>query len=186
MSRTRSLRTRATLSAAAALLVVAALPLAARAHATLPDGDAVHAGSTAVVHVRIAHGCDGAPVDAVEIALPDGIVAARPEYVPGWGLEVDMVATEPYAMYGETFTERVGVIRWTGGDLPDFAFFDFGFRATFLLEPGAYFIPTVQRCGAAEVAWIETPAEGQDPHDLAYPAPQLTIVPAEAGEGDGH
>ena len=47
-----------------------------------------------------------------------------------------MVESEPYERFGETLTERVGVIRWSGGDLPDLAFYDFGVRATFLLDRG--------------------------------------------------
>ena len=36
-----------------------------------------------------------------------------------------MVESEPYERFGETLTERVGVVRWSGGDLPHFAFYDF-------------------------------------------------------------
>jgi len=172
-----SVRLPAASFAAGLLLITGALPVSA--HASFPDGGAVATGSTTVVHVRIGHGCDGAAVDTVEIQLPEGIVGARPEYVPGWGLEIEVVPSEPYDVYGETMTERVGVIRWTGGDLPDFAFFDFGFRATFLLDPGSVHVPVIQRCGDAEVAWIEIPAEGEDHDSLEYPAPELTIVAAD-------
>lgn len=172
---------------ATAVLCAALLTLAAAAptfaHVTVPEGE-VHAGSTAVVHFRIGHGCDGLPVDTVEVQLPDGIVGAVPAYIPGWTLEVEMVESEPYEQFGTTYTERVGVIRWSGGDLPDFAFFDFGVRATFLLEAGTTVgVPVVQRCGDAEIAWIEPVVEGQD--EPESPTPVIRIVEA-AGEGDGH
>jgi len=81
----------------------------------------------------------------------------------------------------DRITERVGVIRWSGGSLPHEAYYDFGVRATFLLDAGQEVpIPVVQRCGADETAWIEIPAEGQDPDELEYPAPTVTIVEAPA------
>ena len=177
-----SLRARrgAAVLSASLLTLIAAAP--ALGHVSVPEGE-VHAGSAAVVHFRIGHGCDGLPVDTVEIQLPDGIVGAQPAYIPGWTVETEMVESEPYERFGETLTERVGVIRWSGGDLPDFAFYDFGVRATFLLEAGTVVgVPVVQRCGDAEIAWIEPVVGGQD--EPEYPNPIITIVEAE--EGDGH
>ena len=170
---------RGTVVLATALLSVAfAAP--AMGHVTVPEGT-VPAGSTALVHFRIGHGCDGLPVDTVEIQLPDGIVAAQPEYIPGWTLEVEMVESEPYERFGETLTERVGVIRWSGGDLPDVAFYDFGVHATFLLDAGTVVgVPVVQRCGEAEIAWIEPVVEGQP--EAEHPNPTITITEAVAGD----
>ena len=173
----RSGRSRSVILGASLLVAATATP--ALGHAGIPDGSAVVSGSSAVIHVRIGHGCEGLPVDTVEVQLPDGIVSARPEYVPGWGLEVEMVESEPYDQWGTTMTERVGVIRWTDGDLPDFAYYDFGIKATFLAEPGTYWVPVVQRCGEQEIAWIEIPAEGQDHDALEHPAAELTIVAPE-------
>jgi len=169
---------------AAAVLSVALLTLAIAApalgHVTVPDGAAVPSGSSSVIHLRVPHGCDGAATDTIEVQLPDGVVSAKPEHVPGWTLEVESVESAPYAEYGTTKTERVGVIRWSGGDLPDFAFYDFGIRATFLLDPGTVVgIPVVQKCGDAEIAWIEPVVEGQA--EPEHPAPTITIgdaVPA--------
>src|SRR5688572_25289428 len=90
------------LSASLLTLAVAAPALG---HVSVPEGE-VASGGTAVVHFRIGHGCDGLPVDTVEIQLPDGIVAAQPEYIPGWTVEVEMVESEPYEQFGETLTER--------------------------------------------------------------------------------
>jgi periplasmic copper chaperone A len=104
--------------------------------------------------------------------------------VPGWTIEVEMVESEPYDLFGETMTQRAGVIRWSGGDLPDLAFFDFGVRATFLLDAGTVVgIPVVQRCGDAEIAWIEPVVEGQP--EPEHPTPTLTVVEA-AEDGDHH
>jgi len=176
----RARRGAAVLSASLLTLVVAAPALG---HVSIPEGD-VHAGSTAVIHFRIPHGCDGASTDTVEIQLPDGIVGAQPEYIPGWTVETEMVESEPYERFGETLTERVGVVRWSGGELPDFAFYDFAVRATFLLDEGTVVgFPVVQRCGEAEVAWIEPVVEGQE--EPEHPTPTLMVI-AAAEEGDGH
>jgi uncharacterized protein YcnI len=173
---------RAAAALGAGVLGLAALAAPAAAHVTIPEGE-VHAGSTAVIHFRVGHGCDGAPTDTVELQLPDGVVAGQPEYLPGWTAEVEMVESEPYERFGETFTERAGVIRWSGGDLPDFAFYDFAVRATFLVDPGTVLaIPVVQRCGDAELAWIEPIVDGQP--EPEHPAPTLTVI--EPAEGDDH
>lgn len=172
-----TLRVGAVLSAAIATLVVA---LPASAHVSVPDGAAVPSGSSSVIHFRVPHGCDGAATDTVEIQLPEGVVSAKPEYVPGWTVEVEVVPSEPYDEFGTTKTERVGVVRWSGGDLPDYAWYDFGVRATFLQDPGTVVaFPVVQKCGEAEVAWIEPVVEGQP--EPEHPTPTITIsdpVPA--------
>ncbi len=44
-----------------------------------------------------------------------------------------------------------------------------------------------QICGAdASVAWTETPGEGQNPHDLQHPAPQVHVTAARDDKHEGH
>jgi hypothetical protein len=168
---TRARRAAAALSAPLLTLLVAAPVLG---HVTVPDGAAIPSGSSSVIHLRVPHGCDGLATDALEAQLPEGVVSAKPEYVPGWTVDVEMVPSEPYDEFGTTMTERVGVVRWSGGELPDHAFYDFGIRATFLLEPGtSVAIPVVQRCADTEVAWIEPSVEGQP--EPEHPAPLVAI-----------
>ncbi len=151
-------RTRARLAAgmlaALSLLIATALPVAA--HVSIVDGSSVPAGGSAVIYFRLPHGCDGQPVNALSVQLPDGIVGAKPESIAGWTVTTEMVPAN-YELFGTTYTERVGTIRWEGGPLADSEFLDFGVRATFQLEPGEYPIPVVQECGADSVAWIEDP-----------------------------
>ena len=176
-----SLRTRRGAAVLSAALMTLAVAAPAMAHVSVPEGE-VHSGSTAVIHFRVPHGCDEANTDTIELQLPDGVVGAPPEYVPGWTLEIEMVESAPYERFGETLTERVGVIRWSGGDLPHFAFYDFGVRATFLVDPGTVLaFPIVQRCGDAEIAWIEPVVEGQE--EPEHPTPTVTVVEA-AEDGD--
>jgi periplasmic copper chaperone A len=182
MTMSISIRARRGAAALSATLLTLALGGPALGHVSIPEGE-VHSGGSAVIHFRIGHGCDGATTDTVEIQLPDGVVGAQPAYIPGWTVETEMVETEPYERFGETLTERVGVVRWSGGDLPDFAFYDFAVRATFLLDPGTVVqFPVVQRCGEAELAWIEPVVEGQEEPD--HPMPTLTVI--EPAEDGGH
>jgi periplasmic copper chaperone A len=175
-----SLRARRSAAVLGSALAIAAIAAPAAAHVTVPDGSDVHSGGSAVIHFRVPHGCDGAATDTISVQLPDGVVSAKAEYVPGWDLAFETVASDPYDEFGTTKTERVGVITWSGGDLPDGAFYDFGIRATFLQDPGTVVaFPVVQKCGDVEVAWIEPTVEGQP--EPEHPAPTVTVgdaVPA--------
>ena len=75
-------------------------------------------------------------------------------------------------------TEGVTEITWTG-ELPDAWYDEFVFRGTvtdaFAVDSMLY-IPVVQECADGSVRWIETPAEGQDAHDLPHPAPAVKVV----------
>ena len=50
---------------------------------------------------------------------------------------------------------------------------------------GPLYFPTVQICEEGESGWIEIPAEGQDPAELALPSPVVEVV-AATGTTDGH
>jgi periplasmic copper chaperone A len=168
---------------AMSLLAAAVLPVAA--HATLPDGSAIPSGGSAVVHLRIPHGCSGEATTAVSVQLPDGVVGAKPQLLAGWTATTTKVPAS-YTLYGTDYTERVGTIRWEGGPLPDDEFLDFGISATFQLPPGEYALPAVQECGSAKVSWIEIPAAGQSHDDLEHPAPEFTVVEATAADDHDH
>ena len=164
-----------------ALLLVSAMPVAA--HATVPDGsDIPQGGDGAVIHVRIPHGCNGAQTDTVSVQLPDGVVNAKPEALAGWKVATERVTSAPYTLWGTTYTDRVGVVTWSGGSLPADQYLDFGISAIFTMEPGEYTVPVTQKCGADTVAWIEIPGAGQTEDDLEHPAPTITVV-AAAGDG---
>jgi periplasmic copper chaperone A len=178
-----SLRARRGAAVLGSALAIAAIAAPAAAHVTVPDGADVPSGGNAVIHLRVPHGCDGAATDTISVQLPDGVVSAKAEYVPGWDLAVETVPSAPYDEFGTTKTERVGVITWSGGDLPDAAFYDFGIKATFLLDPGTVVaLPVVQKCGDVEVAWIEATVEGQP--EPEHPAPTITIGAAVAATDD--
>jgi uncharacterized protein YcnI len=162
-------------TAITALLLAGAAPAAA--FPFIPDGDAVESGTRQVIHVRVPSGCSGQPTDRIEVNIPEGVLAVSPEAVVGWTTELERVTTEPYDLFGQTLTERVAVVRWSGGVLPADQFQDFGIDALFRVEPGDLVFPVIQGCGETEVAWTEPPVEGQDPTDTSLSAPTVRVVP---------
>jgi len=177
--------------AAIAALFLGATTLAATdaaAHATLETAE-VAAGTTYKAVMRIPHGCDGKPTTAVSIEIPEGVIAAKPMPKAGWNLETEWGAyATTHDYYGTPMSEGVRLIRWSGGELPDDFYDEFVFRARITggLAGHTLAFKTVQDCpGGARVAWTEIAAPGQDPHDLARPAPTLTVLAANKG-GHGH
>jgi hypothetical protein len=67
-------------------------------------------------------------------------------------------------------------VRWSGGSVPAEQFLDFGIAAVFRRAPVDLPFPVTQRCGDAEVTWTEVAAEGQDPADLDFPAPIVSVA----------
>ena len=83
--------------------------------------------------------------------------------------------------HGEQITERVAEVVYTAKT----PVLD-GYRDVFVLSvpiPAdaagtTMSFPTIQTCEAGETAWIEIPAEGQDPEELESPAPSVAVVEA--------
>lgn len=159
-----------TLVAAAAIVTGAG---SASAHATVQlYGSSATAGGYGVMFIRIGHGCAKAATDTVEVSIPAGFSSVRPQQMPGWN--------------AETIKNADGVttgVKWSGGSLPDAQFADFGVSVKYPATAGTYAIPVVQRCGTAEEAWIQIPAEGQDSHSLKYPAPTVKVAAKNTGHG---
>ncbi len=168
-------------TAPAAILAAAlttALSTSAMAHATLEQQEAA-TGTTYKGVMRIGHGCDGQATLKVRITLPEGVVAAKPMPKAGWEMEtVTSDYAHSYDYYGRTLTSGVTEIIWSGS-LEDAHYDEFTFRAKLhksLDADQTLYFPTVQECADGTNAWVEIPAEGQDPHDLKKPAPGLHLV----------
>jgi periplasmic copper chaperone A len=165
-----------TLPLLATLLAALAGPAMAHVSFEAPEAEA---GSTYKGVLRVGHGCDGLATNVVRVRIPDGVINAKPMPKPGWTLETVVGPyAEPAELHGETVTEGVREIVWSGGELPDAWFDEFVIRATLPQgEPGQVLVfPVVQECGeTAKLEWVEVAAEGQDPHALEFPAPTLTL-----------
>jgi len=136
---------------------------------------------------RVGHGCDGSPTTEIRMQIPPGLQSVRPEVVAGWDVEVVVdELEEPYESHGETVTEGPVEIIWSGGNLPDEHFQEFGLSMKTPDTPGeTIYFPFVQICEDGELAWIEIPDTVEEWDELDSPAPYVTLTggdeePAEA------
>lgn len=183
-------RIAAHLVAASAAAGVGLLSLAgpASAHATIiPTTTA--ASAYTVLTVSIGHGCEGSATTKVAIQVPEEVLSVTPTRHPLWNMtEQQEKLAEPVTdAHGNKVTERDAVVVYTTKTpLPD------GQRDSFELslqlpeeEGKTLAFPVVQSCVKGENPWTQVAAEGQDPDELEFPAPTLTITAAEeAGHGD--
>jgi uncharacterized protein YcnI len=137
--------------------------------------------STFKAVLRIPHGCEGQPTLKVRVRIPEGVVAVKPMPKAGWKLETSKGAyVRAYQVHGETVSEGVTDILWTGS-LDDAFYDEFVFQARFTdaYQPGAtVYFPVVQECEKSTEEWMQVPAAGEDPHHLQSPAPGVKIVAA--------
>jgi periplasmic copper chaperone A len=167
-----------------ALLAAAftAVSTPAFAHVTFENAQ-TKPNSTFKAVMRIGHGCDGEPTTKVRVRIPEGIIAVKPMPKAGWKLETSKGSyVKAYQLYGEAVSEGVTDIVWTGS-LDDGHYDEFVFQARFTdaYQPGAtVYFPVVQECAKGSHEWAQVPAEGQDAHSLASPAPGVRVVAAEA------
>jgi uncharacterized protein YcnI len=160
---------------AGVLAIIGSSP--ASAHASVQMyGETAKAGSYGAVFIRIPHGKPGLVTNVVEVQIPEGVTAVKPQRVAGWNEKVN------YAADGKTAAS----VSWSGGELPDTSFMDFGISVKFPATTGAtLYFKTVQTLSDGTFAsWIEIPAAGVDSHSLSYPAPSVTLA-AAAGHGHG-
>lgn len=164
---------------------VSALASHAAAHAAFVDRTAT-AGASARLAIGLTHGCSGSATEEVRVRIPDGVVGVLPMPKPGWDLEiVTAELDEPYRDHGQTVTEGVVELRWTGGSLDDAHYDEFIFRAQIPDKPDeTLYFPTVQACADDVLRWIEVPAaDGETQPSGDYPAPALYL---ESGDHSGH
>ena len=162
----------------------------ASAHSSLEQSEAKAGGFYKAV-VRIPHGCEGKATTAVKIELSEGFVSAQPQPKAGWKVETAKGDyAQSYKIHGKDVTSGVKQVTWSEGELPSDFYDEFvvvGQIAKFDKDTTLSF-PVTQFCGTDDsVAWTEIAAEGQNPHDLEHPAPQLRVTAASgADEHAGH
>jgi periplasmic copper chaperone A len=174
-------KTMKTMTCAAFAATFFAFTSFAHAHATLEKSEA-RAGTSYKAVLSVPHGCDGKATIAVSIKLPEGFISAQPMPKPGWKTEtVKGDYQKSYTVHGKEVRSGVVEVRWTDGNLPDEFYDEFvvvGRLANFDKDTTLYF-PATQTCASdASVTWTEIPAEGQNPHDLKGPAPELKVLAA--------
>jgi periplasmic copper chaperone A len=167
-------KTHAAVVAAAVLWVTGS----ATAHVVLENKEAP-AASTYKAVLQVGHGCEGSPTTSIRVQIPEGVIAVKPMPKPGWELTTKQGEyAQAYDYFGETLTEGVKEVAWTGGNLPDEWYDEFVLRVRLPdAAPGTVVrFPVVQECVEGVHRWIEVPAEGQDPDSLEEPVPFLTLI----------
>jgi periplasmic copper chaperone A len=160
------------------VVVLAVLPTAAGAHATLDRSEAP-ADSYFNAFLNVPHGCEGSPTLKVRVRLPDSVIGVKPQPKAGWELAVrkEKLATPIVEGHGRTITEVVAEVTWTG-KLDDENFDQFGIHMKLPNKPGeTLYFPTVQECEKGVHRWIEIPAAGKSRGDYKEPAPFLRLLP---------
>jgi len=143
-------------------------------HATVQIyGEDATAGGYGHMFLRIPHGCDGGKAtDTVTVRIPAGFTSVKPERKDGWKTRI-----------GRNEKGRVTSVTWYDGNLPDYHFEDFGLSVKYPGKSGTYHLPAVQRCGRVELAWDQTAKPGENPHELARPAPRVVVAKVDTGPG---
>ena len=154
------------------------------AHVTVAPKEAAN-GTSARLVFTVPHGCDGAATTGLDVKIPEGFVAAKPQPKAGWQIEIAKGDyAKSYKLYGEDVKAGGIDIKWAGGTLPDDEFDEFviegnvqGFDA-----PTRLVFPTIQSCGATSINWTDVPAAGQEAHSLKHPAPGVDVTLAAAAD----
>lgn len=165
---------------AAGLLMMLPLggPLPPAAAHVVFDPPAVEAGRSAKVVMRVGHGCDGSPVQALTVHLPPGLRGAKPLPKPGWTLRLEHEPVNPpYTWHGKTVTEELRRVHWEGGSLDDAHVDEFALVARMPDTPGPLAWRVTQRCARGAIDWAELATPEQPRARLKTPAPVLELRP---------
>jgi uncharacterized protein len=165
---------RRTVLAAVALAALALAPAAA-AHVTVNPNE-VEADSFSRFAIRVPTERPDASTVKVELQLPEGLDFVSFQPKPGWTRTVKMEKlAQPKKVFGETITERVASVTWSGGKIAPSEFDEFGMSAHVPNAVGKELVfPALQTYSSGEVVrWIGAP-------DAEEPAPRVKLAAAEA------
>lgn len=163
------------------LLLTGAAPMA-RAHIVPTVGEGT-AGRYFETALRVSHGCDGSPTTSVTVRIPPEIVVVKPQYKPGWTIEIRYRKLDaPFAgENGRRIDKAPSQITWRGGPIPDNSYDSFGLLMKLPDAPGRTLaFATLQTCARGSRDWAGLPgAEGH----ADSPAPLIRIRAAEGPGG---
>ncbi|CAB5014778.1 unannotated protein [freshwater metagenome] len=139
------IRTTALVAGAFGVLLASASPVSAHMGIELHGGIPT-AGSSSTIFLRPGHGCGGDSTNALTVEIPAGVTGTKAQPKAGWKL-----STTPTT------------ITWSGGELPDDQFDEFGLRLTWPklatgLASQKFYFKSVQTCNAE----LKVVASGKD------------------------
>jgi periplasmic copper chaperone A len=172
------------------ILAAGLLATSAQAHVVFNQTSLVP-GALTTLELRVTHGCEGAATTEVRLKLPAGVTRVTPRALAGWQVSVTKrPLPAPVTLHGETITETVDTIIWSGGSFPDIAYQQFEVRAMMPANAGtALYFPVEQICETGNTSWSQIPASPAGWGALRTPAPYVTLSggqPTPAPRGHRH
>lgn len=168
--------------AALAAFTALLMPGVGSAHVTVSPTESPAEGY-AMLNFVVPHGCDDAATTSVAVKMPAQVISATPGVVAGWQIKAkEGKLPQPAEQHGETITEGVRQVTWTGGPLDPHQLEQFPLSVAFSgAEGDVAEFKVIQGCeGGKETAWIQTTVEGEE--EPESPAPFVTLTAA----GDEH
>jgi periplasmic copper chaperone A len=153
-------------------------------HVVLADQAAL-AGTSYRATLRVGHGCDGSPVTALRVSIPNGFTGAKPMPKAGWTLTTKVgKLSKPYDDHGKQVSEGLLEVIWTAASkdswLQDAWYDEFVLRGSLPKEAGPMWFKVLQTCEKGSIDWAETPASGNSTKGLKFPAALLELIESGA------
>lgn len=166
-----------------AAFAIATWATASFSHVVLQDQAAL-ANTSYRAALRVGHGCDGSPVTALRVIIPDGFKGAKPMPKAGWVLSTKVgKLTKPFDDHGKQITEGLLEVTWTAKSKDDWLqdgwYDEFVLRGGLPGESGAMWFKVLQSCEKGSIDWAEVPARGTSTKGLKAPAALLEIIPSD-------
>jgi periplasmic copper chaperone A len=165
----------------------------ALAHVTLEQAS-VETNATTKATLRVGHGCEGMPTQALRVQVPEGFLGSKPMPKAGWTLTVQRAKlAKPYDDHGRQITEDVTEVTWTA-KAPEFyigndQYDEFVLRGKAPGTPGPLWFKVSQMCQdgvkTGQNPWVEVPASGTSTKGLKFPAALLNVVAPAAQAAGG-
>jgi periplasmic copper chaperone A len=153
-------------------------------HITL-EQPTVETNATTKATLRVGHGCDGLPTQALRVQVPEGFAGSKPMPKAGWTLSVQRAKlAKPYDDHGKLVTEDVTEVTWTAKaaefSISNDQYDEFVLRGKAPGTPGPLWFKVSQMCQdgvkTGQNPWIEVPASGTSTKGLKFPAALLNVV----------
>ncbi|GJJ78056.1 hypothetical protein EMPS_10415 [Entomortierella parvispora] len=154
------------------------------AHVTANPSVAV-SGGYFQSNFRVPHGCDGNATDSVTVEIPKGVSGVKPKATVPWITNINMVPLDtPITTPTGTINTTVGSITWSGGNLLDSYYEDFGLQFKLPVMEGPLYWSVYQHCtNGAWNNWTNIPdASGKT---AGFPAAVITVANATTTDGHG-
>jgi periplasmic copper chaperone A len=153
-------------------------------HITL-EQTSVETSATTKATLRIGHGCQGLPTQALRVQIPQGFAGTKPMPKAGWSVVVQRAKlTTPYDDHGKQITDDVNEVTWTANTreayITEEQYDEFVLRGKAPGTAGHLWFKVTQFCKDGDKIgqnlWTEIPASGTSVKGLKFPAALLNVI----------